>query len=113
VRPVLPVNFIWEKDFSLKINNDLVLTCPSSCNRYFARCSGSLNLYGSSLLERTEVMWFLNLKKNNIVIIFHSRLIIGLVLPVDLKEVMKIFQKLKRHYSWPHFSLGRILQLPI
>ncbi|XP_046652863.1 bifunctional glutamate/proline--tRNA ligase-like isoform X1 [Daphnia pulicaria] len=55
VRPVLPVNFIWEKDFSLKINNDLVLTCPSSCNRYFARCSGSLNLYGSSLLERTEV----------------------------------------------------------
>lgn len=55
VKPTLPVNLTWGKDFSLKINNDLILNSPSSCCRYFARTSGSLNLYGITLLERTEV----------------------------------------------------------
>ncbi len=50
-----PVNVVWGKETSLKIDGDLSLTQPSAVIRHLARSSGSANLYGQSDLEKTEV----------------------------------------------------------
>lgn len=54
-KSALPVTVAWGKETSLKVNNDLVLSSSSSIIRHIARSSGSCNLYGLSILEKTEV----------------------------------------------------------
>lgn len=55
VKPIAPVKLVWGKEISLKVDNDVTLTSGATIIRHLARSAASLNLYGSTILERTEV----------------------------------------------------------
>lgn len=54
VKPALSVNLVWGKDVSMKVGADVTLTSAATVIRHLAR--SSVDLYGSSILERTEVI---------------------------------------------------------
>ena len=55
VKSAQPINIVCGKETSMKISSDLTLSCASSIIRHLARSSPSTNLYGGTILERTEV----------------------------------------------------------
>lgn len=55
VKNAIPVSYEWGSTTALIINEDVVFNTTNSICRYLARLSPQTNLYGRTLLEKTEV----------------------------------------------------------
>jgi bifunctional glutamyl/prolyl-tRNA synthetase len=61
IKDTTPITIKWGKVTSLQVTSDVSLNTSSTISRYLARIASSCGLYGSTVLERTEVSYFVYL----------------------------------------------------
>lgn len=55
IKDTTPITIKWGKGTSLQVTSDVSLNTSSTISRYLARIASSYGLYGSTVLERTEI----------------------------------------------------------
>jgi bifunctional glutamyl/prolyl-tRNA synthetase len=55
IKDTTPITIKWGKVTSLQVTSDVSLNTSSTISRYLARIASSYGLYGSTVLERTEI----------------------------------------------------------